>query len=226
MRQYTPALAAALSGWLLLSAALAPADEQPERPAKKAPPAASSDTAEQPDDKVKTREVKLKDLTLTVPETWKQGDPSNNLRLGEFDIPPVEDDGDEPVELTVFTFGGGGSVQQNIERWINQFDAEGRKAKVTTGESPQGRYVFVDISGTYQQPVGPPILRQTETVPEARMLAVILGIPEKGVYYLKMAGREKTVSANEQHLRRSFGGDAEKEKPLDLDGAAEGGTEP
>ena len=226
MRQHTPALAAIFAGWLLLSAGLAPADEQPQEPSKSDAPVTKPDAAEQPEDKVKTREVKLKDLTLNVPETWKQGDPSNNLRLGEFDIPPVEDDGDDPVELTVFTFGGGGSVQQNIERWINQFDAEGRKAKVTTGEAPQGRYVFVEISGTYQQPVGPPILRQTETLPEARMLAVILSIPEKGVYYLKMAGREKTVSANEQHLRRSFGGNAEQEKSLDLDGAAEGGTDP
>ncbi|HUG92030.1 MAG TPA: hypothetical protein VML55_14420, partial [Planctomycetaceae bacterium] len=165
---------------------------------------------------VKTREVQLDELTLKVPETWKQGEPSNKLRLAEFKIPPA--DGDEgTIELTIFSFGGGGSVQQNVDRWIDQFEPAGRKVKVTTGESPQGRYVFADITGTYLQPVGPPILRQTERLPGARMLSVILAVPDKGVYYLKLAGPGKTVSGNAEHLRRAFGGEAAKEKPLKLD---------
>lgn len=182
-----------------------PAADKQEAPEKKDSPA------------VKTRQVKLRHLTLEVPESWKQGEPTSNLRLGEFKIPAAGED-DKPVELAIFAFGGGGSVQQNVERWINQFDAAGRKAKVTHGEAPQGKYVFVDVAGTYHQPVGPPVLQRTERLEDARMLAVILQVKDQDVYYLKLAGPQETVSASAEHLRRAFGGDAEKEKPLDLEG--------
>jgi gluconolactonase len=108
-------------------------------------------------------------------------------------------------------------VRQNVERWINQFDAAGRKAKVTHGEAARGKYVLVDVSGTYQQPIGPPRQQRTERLEDARMLAVILQVKDQDVYYLKLAGPEETVSASAEHLRRAFGGDAEKEQPLDLD---------
>ena len=224
-RSLTAVLAASMFGFSLSGSPAIRADETANSAAQ--PVEAASEKPDGPEKEgppVKTREVKLQALTLKVPETWKQGEPSNNLRLGEFTVPAVKGDDrnadDEPVELAVFSFGGGGSVQQNIERWIGQFDAAGRKAKVSTGESPQGKYVFVDITGTYQKPVGPPMLRQTERLPDARMLAVILAVPDEGVYYLRMAGPEETVTANAAHLRRSFGADATKEKPLNLDGDA------
>lgn len=165
----------------------------------------------------KTRKAKLGDITLEVPESWKQADPKSRLRVGEFTIPPAEGD-QEPAELAVFFFGGaGGGAKANVERWIGQFEQEGREARLTTGKSPQGDYTFVDVKGTYNKPIGPPILRKTTPVPNARMLAVILAVEDKGNYFLKLTGPQKTVTAAADAFRQSFGGNAKTEKEYKLD---------
>ena len=99
--------------------------------------------------------VKLRDITLTVPPTWQQQKPSSRLRAGQFKLPAVKGDKDS-AELAIFFFGGtGGGVDANIRRWIGQFQAEGRKMKVLRGESAQGPYLLLDLTGTYNKPIGP-----------------------------------------------------------------------
>ena len=160
--------------------------------------------------------VKIRDITLSVPKEWKQKPPSNRLRLAQFDVPAAEE-GADPAELVVYSFGGdGGEISANITRWIGQFKKEGRQVKLTEGSSDQGKYVLVDIRGTYKQPIGPPILRKTKLVKDARMLAVILQVDGKGNYFLKMAGNEKTVSKQAKALRDSYGADADNEKEYKL----------
>ena len=116
----------------------------------------------------------------------------------------------------VFSFGGGGGgVQANIKRWVGQFESKGRKSKITSGKSPQGQYVFVDITGTYKMSVGPPIAGKTKTVSDARMLAVILFVEKaRTVYYLRMAGESKTISAAADAFRTSFGANTKTEKEV------------
>jgi gluconolactonase len=161
-----------------------------------------------------TREVKIEDLKLTVPASWKQQPPSNNLRLGQFEIPAAEGD-KEPAELTIFNFGAGGGVKANIDRWVEQFQPDDRKTKSTQGKCSLGDYVLVDVSGTYKKPVGPPRLGKTEPMPGARMLGVILSVEKKGLYFLKLTGPEKTVAAAAGGIRTSIGAKAGDEKPWD-----------
>ena len=157
------------------------------------------------------KEAKVGEITLKTPASWKQSEPTSNLRVSQFEIPAVEGD-KESAELAIFSFGGGGGVQANIDRWIDQFDAEGRKSKVTSGKSDLGEYVIVDVTGTYKKPVGPPILRKTEALKGARMLAAILAIEGKGNYFLKLTGESATVSAAAEPFRASFGAKAADEK--------------
>ena len=165
------------------------------------------------DEKKEVREVKVEDITLSVPADWKEQPPANRLRLAQFVVPPTEGDTD-PTEMAVSRAGGG--VDANIERWTGQFAADGREVKVVQGESKQGGYHFVDIRGTYNMSIGPPIRQQTKAVPNARMLGVILEVADKGTYFLKLAGPEKTVSPQEEALRASIGGDKATEKPYEL----------
>lgn len=178
--------------------------------------AAAADDAKK---KPETKDVTVDNLKLTVPKTWKQVKPMSRLRTGQFEIPPVKGE-KEKVEYVIYHFaGGGGGVGANVKRWIDQFQAKGRKVKVTKGKSEQGPYVLVDISGTYNKPIGPPIRRKTKPTPDARMLAVILGVTEKRkVYYIKVAGGNKTVTANADEIRTSFGGDAKTEEAMKLPG--------
>lgn len=157
------------------------------------------------------KDVKLGPVQLKVAESWKQRQPSSNLRLGEFTIPAAEGDTDE-AELSVFgPFGG--SVEANVGRWIGQFDAEGREVKMTQGTGTQGKYVLVDIKGTYKKPIGPPIQGRTQASPAHRMLAVMIIMEGEGNFFLKLTGAEKTIEATAADFRASFGGDAAKEEP-------------
>lgn len=165
-------------------------------------------------DEAKTTEIEVKDIKLNVPETWKsKPTPPNGFRAAQFDLPPAEGD-KEGGELVVFHFGpnGGGGVQANIERWTKQFEAEERKLKIFDGESKQGKYTLVELSGTWNKSIGPPIAMKTVKTPGARFLGVILHSGKGGDYYVRLTGPDKTVKENAKSFRAAFGGDAEKEK--------------
>ncbi len=170
------------------------------------------------DDKPADQEVKIKDIQLRVPATWKKVEPSSSLRLAQFEIPAAEGDSDHG-ELVISSFGGAaGGVKANVTRWVDQFQANGRRTETKTAKSPQGEYVIVDVAGTYKKPIGPPQQQKTQPMPKARMLAVILAVENKDNYFLKLTGPEKTVAAAAEALRRSFGGNAGDEKPWKSDG--------
>ena len=164
-------------------------------------------------DKTKeTREVVVKDIKLVVPKAWKQEEPSSRFRVAQFKINPAEGDA-EGAELVITQFGGGGGgIDENIKRWINQFEAKDRKVKTTKGKSSNGDYVIVDATGTYLKPDGPPIAGKTKPTPGSRVINVMLIVEDKGSYFLKLAGPEKTVTAAADDLRTAFGGKADNEK--------------
>lgn len=179
--------------------------------------AADDAKAQDKETKVKTVEVELKGgLKLNVPENWKQSKPSSRLRLAQFSIPAAKGD-EEEGELAIFNFGFGGGAKANIERWIGQFQPDDREVSVKEGAIEAGRYFFVEITGTYKKPIGPPIAQQTKAAPGSRMLGVMLGVEDKGIYFLKMTGPDKTVEQQAQALRAAFSADADKEKEVNLD---------
>ena len=166
----------------------------------------------------KTKKVMAKDITLNVPTTWKQSPASNNLRTAQFAIPKVEADRDD-AELVVYFFGGAGAgVNANLERWSGQFQPGGKKQKIYKGESKQGEYYLLDITGVYNKPIGPPINRQTNPTPGYQMLAVVLMVKDKGNYFLKLTGPQKTVAAASKALRVAIDADLKKEAELKPEG--------
>jgi len=169
-----------------------------------------------PSDAAETKTVKAKDLSLQVPADWEQEKPKSKFRAAQFSIPAAEGD-KEPAELVIFTFGGAaGNVAANVKRWVGQFAAEGREAKILSGKSDDyDTYVLVDVTGTYNKPIGPPFARKSKPTPGSRMLAAIVNLKDKGVYYLKLTGPEKTVTQAADAFRQSYGGAAKTEKPLE-----------
>jgi gluconolactonase len=164
----------------------------------------------------KAEKVEIQDITLEIPADWKQEAPSNKLRLAQFKVGPADGD-KEAAEMVVSSFGGGGGgVDANLQRWIKQFAPEGRKVAVTTGDCPQGKYTLSDLSGTYNKPIGPPIAGKSEPVKGYRSIGVILQVADKGVYFLKLTGPEKTVKKAIAAFRSSFGGNAEKEEKYEV----------
>ena len=163
-----------------------------------------------------TVEVKIGDLELKLPKSWKQSDATLPMRLATFEVPAGEGDKDKG-EFVIFTFpGGGGGVDANISRWVGQFSAEGRKADVRQGKAAEGEYFVANISGTYMKPDGPPILRKTKETPGQRMISVILNHKDSNVYFLRLTGPDATVAAQLDAVRASFGGKQDDEKEYEF----------
>ncbi|MEY3458524.1 MAG: hypothetical protein RL215_1681 [Planctomycetota bacterium] len=160
--------------------------------------------------------VKLKELTLQLPKSWAESDVKNSMRLATYEIPAAAGD-KEKGELTVSTFpGGGGGVDANLARWIDQFEGKGRMTVVKKGQAGENQYYIAEISGTYKKPVGPPILRKSEPAQGFRMLAVIVVLKNEEVYFVKLTGPDATVKAQAEALRKTFGGKSESEEAYEL----------
>ncbi|MBI3861308.1 MAG: hypothetical protein HY290_05380 [Planctomycetia bacterium] len=159
----------------------------------------------------KTVKVEAGDITLNVPESWKQKARSG-LRVAEFEVPPAGDD-KEPGEFVVFFFGKnqGGSVPDNAKRWIGQVEEEGRKVRIVCGESSNGKYTTVDLTGAYNKSVGPPIAKKSKRLPGWRVINVALET-KAGTYFLKLDGPAKTIAAIESDFRTAYGGKSDSEK--------------
>jgi gluconolactonase len=160
----------------------------------------------------KAKKVEVKDISLSIPEGWKQKPQSSQMRVAEFEVPAAGDD-KEPGEYAVFFFGkgGAGGLQANVDRWVGQIEPEGRKVKILTGESTLGKYTLVDLTGTYNKSIGPPSAGNKKRLPGWRVVNVFIET-DAGPYFLKLDGSAKTIANAENEFRASFGGKKESEK--------------
>lgn len=163
-------------------------------------------------------EVEIDDIKLSVPKAWRQEQPSNKLRLAQFAIREAE--GDKEASEFVVSPPIGGTREANVARWIDQFEKDGREVVMTTGKCAQGEYLYVELSGTYKRPIGPPFARKVEPVKDYRMHGMILSASKDGKplgnFYLKLVGPKNTIKANGDSVRASVGGDKSTEEKFEL----------
>jgi hypothetical protein len=151
---------------------------------------------------VRADEMELADgkLVVTTPESWKKKMPKSRIIEHEYEIPAV--DGDENAgRMTVM--GAGGSIEDNINRWVGQFESKGAKPKKEETKIAGQKVYLVDISGTYKDtPGGPfaggkPVLRENY-----RMLAAIIATEKDGQHFIKFYGPKETVAKNEEAFKK------------------------
>jgi gluconolactonase len=161
-----------------------------------------------------TQTVKARDLELTVPQDWKVVPTKDRFRAAQFAVPGEHGKG----ELVVYYFGprGAGDAAANVKRWIGQFAPEGRTASIARGTCRAGTYTLVDITGTYNQPIGPPMARRSKPVPGSRMLAAAIRT-ETEWYYLKLTGPQATVGTAAQAFRQAFGAKLDGERKVSIE---------
>jgi len=126
----------------------------------------------------------------TVPAGWKT-QPERPMRAATYDIPAAA--GAEAGECGVFYFGQGqgGGVEDNISRWVGQFEGAGapRKGEKTV----HGLKVHtVDISGTYMASGGP-MMKSQGKKPGYRLLGAIVEGPQGNVFF-KCIGPAATIA--------------------------------
>jgi hypothetical protein len=133
-------------------------------------------------------------LDINVPADWIEETPSTALRIAQYRLPAVGNDG-EDGSLVVFNRIGG-TIQQNLERWYGQFQSsEGNNdrgdldGKIDMINGMQVTYA--SVSGIYQTgSMGLP--QNSGEKSNYMMLAAIVETPE-GPYYFKAVGPENTL---------------------------------
>lgn len=140
-------------------------------------------------------------VSWTVPSGWESG-PERPMRAATYFIGEGANRGD----CAVFFFGPGqgGSVEDNITRWIGQFnqpDGSDPKDKAAINkETIDGMAVtIIDMSGTYTASMGGPMSGQKEDRPGYRMLGAIIEAPQGPVFF-KLTGPEAVVTAAEENF--------------------------
>jgi hypothetical protein len=130
----------------------------------------------------------------SVPKRWTE-EGERPMRIATYAVPAAEGD-PEPGDCGVFYFGNdqGGTVDQNIDRWVGQFETTGVPVRAT--KNVDGMNVtLVQVSGTYLAPAGPQ-MQSTGKKENYRLLGAIVQGPQGSVFY-KLVGPDKTVAGAE-----------------------------
>jgi hypothetical protein len=137
----------------------------------------------------------------TVPASWKV-EAGRPMRVATYAIPAAA--GAEPGECGVFFFGSGqgGGVDENLNRWISQFEggAPPKKSEKTVGGF---KVHLVDVAGTYLAPGGPMMQSQGKK-PGYRLLGAIVEAPN-GMVFFKCTGPAATISKAQADFDRMIG---------------------
>jgi hypothetical protein len=130
-------------------------------------------------------------IRWTTPAHWKVAGP-RPMRMATYTIPGVQ--GAEEGECGVFYFGKGqgGSVDENLSRWVRQFDSA--KPPKNSERTIHGlRVHLTEVSGTYLAPGGP--MMQSQGKKEGWSLAGAIVEAPEGLVFFKCVGPAATIQA-------------------------------
>jgi hypothetical protein len=144
-------------------------------------------------------------IRWTAPPRWTV-QAARAMRMATYTVPGVAsarsgpgETGSEAGECGVFYFGRGkgGTVEENFDRWVAQFERASPAKKTTTGIAgmPVHR---IDISGTYLAPGGPMMQSQGKKA-GWRLLGAIVEAPE-GLVFFKCTGPAATLAAAQKEF--------------------------
>jgi hypothetical protein len=137
-------------------------------------------------------------IVLETPGDWESKKPRFRMIDYEF-AAPAKEEGGTAARVTIM--GAGGDVKQNIERWKDQFQDQGRKFATQQMTIADQEVHTVDVSGTYLDRPAPMLRDRVTPRPNYRVLAAIM-VTSYGRYYVKMYGPESTVSAHEKGFQK------------------------
>ena len=145
------------------------------RAAPPPPPSASSTTSAAPG----------LALQWEDPARWHRRPASSPMRVAEYAVPHVAGDPTD-AECTVITFGPsqGGSLDDNVNRWVRQFNPLSGPPTKGTLRVAGMNVTRVEVAGSYH-----PMM-----MPGARLVGAIVEAPS-GSWFFKLTGPDSTVRA-------------------------------
>lgn len=145
-----------------------------------------------------TQSIAAGELRYKAPEGWVIEHPTSSMRVAQYKLPKAAGDS-EDASLVLYYFGSdqGGSVQDNIDRWVGQIEqpdgsSSNDKAKTETLTSNGLKVTMIDLVGTYTAETSPGSGTRHNR-PNYRLRAAVVETP-KGSYFAKLVGPEKTVN--------------------------------
>ncbi|HMG55344.1 MAG TPA: hypothetical protein VK601_17725 [Kofleriaceae bacterium] len=154
-------------------------------------------------DKLPDGRLGLGPFTLAAPADWTTKPITSSMRAADFVLPgkPGAD-----AELIVYYFGenGAGSVDDNLDRWLGQFEQPGGKpsrevAKIEKTKFAGQDATYVSVTGRFVAQAMPGATAAVDKADQA-MLAAIVASPS-GPYYFKLVGPKPTVDAGAKSFR-------------------------
>lgn len=146
-------------------------------------------------------------FSLTPPASWTVKPVTSSMRAADFvlsDKPGAE------AELVVTYFGpqGAGSVDDNVNRWLTQFQQADGKASRDVAKIEKAQFAgqdatVVSVGGRFVTGGMPGGSGPVDKADQA-LLAAIVGSPS-GPYYFKLVGAKSTVDANAAAFRTMLG---------------------
>jgi hypothetical protein len=136
-------------------------------------------------------------ITWEDPAGWPREAKQRMMRKATYKVPPEKGDSDEG-ELAVFYFGAGqgGSIEDNVQRWVKQFEKRKPEEPRRADRSANGlKQHTVEIDeGTYDPGT---MGGGTKPMPKPgyALLGAIVEAPS-GVYFFKLTGPKATVKAS------------------------------
>ncbi|HEY6951823.1 MAG TPA: hypothetical protein VI758_05415 [Bacteroidota bacterium] len=130
----------------------------------------------------------------TVPQGWEaQGE--RPMRAATYTVPSPKE-GIKAGECGVFYFGNGqgGTVEDNLNRWISQFE-RGGKHEFSSRQVNGMKVTTITISGSYLSPAGPNMESQGKE-DNYRLLGAIVEAPQ-GLVFFKFVGPAETVQTHQ-----------------------------
>lgn len=131
-------------------------------------------------------------IDFDLPAAWTSEPPSSSMRLAQATIPGPGG----PGQIAVFFFGpgGGGGVDANIKRWIDQTEpAPGAEPKPQTFQTDKGfKVTWIEVAGTIKPSTmgtGP-----STAQPGSRLLGAVVEGPG-GPWFFKATGPDATIAA-------------------------------
>ena len=136
-------------------------------------------------------------------DEWVREQPSGSMRAAQFRASGEAGE----LEVVVYGRGIGGSVEQNIERWINQISNHVGEPERGEIETNGLTISWVEVTGTYGGGMGP----MSGGAPEAgtTLLGAVISGGPSGNIFIKATG-DKAMAAQQQDAWMAFLNSAER----------------
>jgi len=134
------------------------------------------------------------------PPRWHRRVPSTPMRSMEYGVPRTGSDA-EDAECFVVTFGPGqgGSVDDNIQRWVKQLEPTSSSVERTKRTVNGMSVTRVEVAGTFTPMAMPAMPSQGAPKQGWRLVGDIVEAPS-GFWFFKMTGPDATVKAAGKEL--------------------------